>query len=106
MEVHLGASERTSTIPILLHLLYASSHDAVLSTLSCCLVAYGIQEAMENFVFPDEIKTKLMKMSKLMNIFMSHKIMRNHSKAVLLFTDICFFAQLSLQLFGVKTWNC
>ena len=27
------------------------------------------QEAMENFVFPDEIKTKLMKMSKLMNIF-------------------------------------
>ena len=27
------------------------------------------QEARENFVFPDEIKTKLMKMSKLMNIF-------------------------------------
>ena len=24
---------------------------------------------MENFVFPDEIKTKLMKMSKLINIF-------------------------------------
>ena len=28
-----------------------------------------IKEAMENFVFPDEIKTKLMKMNKLMNIF-------------------------------------
>ena len=27
------------------------------------------QEAMENFVFPDEIETKLMKMRKLMNIF-------------------------------------
>ena len=27
------------------------------------------QEAMENFVFPNEIKTKLMKMSKLINIF-------------------------------------
>ena len=67
---------------------------------------YSQQEAMENFVFPDAIKTKLMKMSKLINIFMSHKIMRNRSKAVLLFTDICFFAQLSLQLFGVKTWNC
>ena len=25
---------------------------------------------MENFVFPDEIKRKLMKMSKLMNIFL------------------------------------
>ena len=25
---------------------------------------------MENFVFPDEIKTKLMKMSKLINIFL------------------------------------
>ena len=30
---------------------------------------YNLQEAMENFVFPDEIQTKLMKMSKLMNIF-------------------------------------
>ena len=30
---------------------------------------YTKQEAMENFVFPDEIKTKLMKMSKLRNIF-------------------------------------
>ena len=30
---------------------------------------YYSQEAMENFVFPDEIKAKLMKMSKLMNIF-------------------------------------
>ena len=30
---------------------------------------YKLQEAMENFVFPDEIKTKLMKMSKLRNIF-------------------------------------
>ena len=28
-----------------------------------------LQEAMESFVFPDEIKTKLMKMNKLMNIF-------------------------------------
>ena len=28
-----------------------------------------LQEAMENFVFPDEIKTKVMKMNKLMNIF-------------------------------------
>ena len=28
-----------------------------------------LQEAMENFVFPDEIETKLMKMRKLMNIF-------------------------------------
>ena len=27
------------------------------------------QEAMENFVFPDEIKTKLIKISKLKNIF-------------------------------------
>ena len=33
------------------------------------LVACNIQEAMENLVFPDEIKTKLMKMSKLKNIF-------------------------------------
>ena len=33
---------------------------------------YHEQEAMENFVFPDKIKTKLMKMSQLMNIFMSH----------------------------------
>ena len=31
---------------------------------------YIKQEAMENFVFPDEIKRKLMKMSKLMNIFL------------------------------------
>ena len=30
---------------------------------------YAGQEAMENFVFPDEIITKLMKMSKLKNIF-------------------------------------
>ena len=30
---------------------------------------YLLQEVMENFVFPDEIKTKLMKMGKLMNIF-------------------------------------
>ena len=30
---------------------------------------YKIQEAMENFVFPDEIKTNLMKINKLMNIF-------------------------------------
>ena len=30
---------------------------------------WNTQEAMENFVFPDEIKTKLMKMSKLKNIF-------------------------------------
>ena len=29
---------------------------------------YTKQEAMENFVFPDEIKTKIMKMSKLNNI--------------------------------------
>ena len=61
---------------------------------------------MENFVFPDEILTKLMKMTRLMNIFMSRKIMQNRSKAALLFTDICFFEQLSFQLFGVKTWNC
>ena len=27
------------------------------------------QEALENFVFPDEIKRKLMRMSKLVNIF-------------------------------------
>ena len=33
------------------------------------LKEYEIQEAMENFVFPDEIETKLMKMRKLMNIF-------------------------------------
>ena len=26
---------------------------------------YDLQETMENFVFPEEIKTKLMKMSKL-----------------------------------------
>ena len=35
---------------------------------------------MENFVFPDEIKTKLMRMGKLVNIFTCGKIMRNHSK--------------------------
>ena len=29
----------------------------------------NLQEAMENFVFPNEIKTKLMKMSILKNIF-------------------------------------
>ena len=34
-----------------------------------CYTHYEIQEAMENFVFPNEIKIKLMKMSKLMNIF-------------------------------------
>ena len=28
----------------------------------------NLQEAMENFVFPNEIKTKLMKMNKLINI--------------------------------------
>ena len=56
---------------------------------------------MENFVFPDEMLDKIDE-----HFFMSHKIMRNRSKAVLLFTDVCFFAQLSLQLFGVKTWNC
>ena len=28
-----------------------------------------IQDALENFVFPDEIKTKLMKMNKLINFF-------------------------------------
>ena len=28
-----------------------------------------LQEAMENFVFPDENKTKLIKMKELMNIF-------------------------------------
>ena len=30
---------------------------------------YILQEAMENFVFPEEIKTKLMNMSKLKSIF-------------------------------------
>ena len=35
---------------------------------------------MENFVFPDEIKTKLMKMSKLKNICKSQKIMGKCSK--------------------------
>ena len=35
---------------------------------------------MENFVFPDEIKTKLMKMSKLKNIFTFPKIMGKCSK--------------------------
>ena len=36
------------------------------------VAAYYSQKAMENFVFPDEITTKmtnLMKMNKLMNIF-------------------------------------
>ena len=47
---------------------------------------------MENFVFPDEIKRKLMKMSKLMNIFVtSHKIMRNRSK-------LDFFLLMSVSL--------
>ena len=32
------------------------------------------QEAMENFVFPDLIKTKLMKMNELMNIFCPLKL--------------------------------
>ena len=35
---------------------------------------YPIQEAMENFVFSDEIKTKLMKMSKLINILYAIKL--------------------------------
>ena len=39
-----------------------------------------LHEAMENFVFPDDIKTKLMSMSKLKNIFTSLKIMGKHSK--------------------------
>ena len=30
---------------------------------------YVLQEAIENFVFPEEIETKLTKMSKFMNIF-------------------------------------
>ena len=47
---------------------------------------------MENFFFPDEIKRKLMKMSKLMNIFFtSHKIMRNRSK-------LDFFLLMSVSL--------
>ena len=44
------------------------------------LTTYYAQEAMENFVFPDEIKTKLMKMSKLKIFFMSPKIMGKCSK--------------------------
>ena len=42
-----------------------------------------LQEAMENFVFPDEIKTKLMnlmKMNKLMKIFTFPKLMGKGSK--------------------------
>ena len=36
---------------------------------------------MENFVFPDEIKSELMRMIKLVNIFyVPFKIMRNHRK--------------------------
>ena len=35
---------------------------------------------MENFLFPDESKTKLMKMSKLKNFFMFPKIMGKCSK--------------------------
>ena len=35
----------------------------------CEHLNYKVLEAMENFVFPDEIKTKSMKMSKLKNIF-------------------------------------
>ena len=37
-------------------------------------------KAMENFVFPDEIKTKWMKMSKLNNVFTFPKIMGKCSK--------------------------
>ena len=47
---------------------------------------------MENFVFPDEIKTKLMKMSKLRNIFTSREN-EIHCKLYFLFTDVCFLAQ-------------
>ena len=36
---------------------------------------YSTQEAMENFVFPDEVKTKLMRMSKLVTFFTCCKIM-------------------------------
>ena len=56
------ATGKFSTIWILATLLCVSC-----KSLNCAL--YGKQEAMENFVFPDEIKAKLMKMSKLMNIF-------------------------------------
>ena len=48
-----------------------------------------IKEAMVNLVYPDEIKTKLMKISKLIKFLCPiYKIMRNRSKAKLLFTDM------------------
>ena len=37
---------------------------------------------MENFVFPDEIETKLMKMSKLKNIFYIHRVSEQFKKAI------------------------
>ena len=43
------------------------------------MAPYTLQEAMENFVFPDEIKTKLMKMNEE-HFFTSPKIMQKCSK--------------------------
>ena len=40
----------------------------------------SLQQAMENFVFFNENKTKLIKMNKLKNIFTSPKIMGKCSK--------------------------
>ena len=37
---------------------------------------------MENFVFPDEIKTKLIKMSKLMNFFLPQKIWESAASCI------------------------
>ena len=56
--------------------------------------------------FPMKLRQNWWKWVNWWTFFMSHKIMRKRRKGVLLFTDICFFAQLSLQLFRVKTWNC
>ena len=50
--------------------------------------AYYLQEAMENFVLPDKITTKmtnLMKMNKLMNIFYVPQNMPKCSKASYIF---------------------
>ena len=44
---------------------------------------------MENFVFPDEIKTNFMGMSNCCTFFTCCKIMRNHSKLYFFLLFIC-----------------
>ena len=45
------------------------SHHQLWKNSSLLQLVYSQQEAMENFVFPDEIKSELIRMIKLVNIF-------------------------------------